>query len=292
MTRRTLASMAESAPPAVQQPRGPDATAPEPSGAVGAGGWQPWTVTVAVVGAFALALIGRAIASGAGGDGVSALAGGVLIVLAAAPIALALILANLHRRPTARDFALRRPPLVRAIGLLVAVWAGLTALTVLWVAALGLNGEEGQALTERLGTEGTVSVIVLVVVVTVVGPIGEEVLFRGYIFRALRNWRGMWPAAIASSVLFAAMHLGWVSLGLIVPIVVFGIAMCLLYHWTASLYPCIAVHAFGNAIPVTDALDWTWQAPLLIVGSALAALTLTRLVALCLGDRHQAAPEG
>ena len=242
--------------------------------------------------AFALALAGRGLVSTGTGDGVDVLAGTALIVLSAAPIALALILANLHERPTAGEFALRRPPLLRATGLLAAVWLGLTALTVLWVAALGLNGEEGQALTERLGTEGTVSVIVLVVVVTIVGPVGEEVLFRGYIFRALRNWRGVWPAAITSGVLFAAVHLGWVSLGLIVPIVVFGIAMCLLYHWTGSLYPCIAVHAFGNAIPLAGALDWTWQAPLLIAGSTLAALTLTRLLALGLGDTPRAAPEG
>lgn len=259
---------------------------------LGAAGWQPWTVAIAVVGAFALALTGRAIASTATRDGVNALVGVVLIVLNAAPIALALILANLHGRPTARDFALRRPPLVRAIGLLAAVWLGLTALTVFWVAALGLDGEEGQALTERLGTEGTLSVIVLVVVVTVVGPVGEEVLFRGYIFRALRNWRGVWPAAITTGVLFAATHLGWVSLALIVPIVVFGLAICLLYHWTGSLYPCIAVHAFGNAVPLAGALHWNWQAPLLIMGSTLAALTLTRLLALGLGDGHRAAPEG
>ncbi len=244
------------------------------------------------MGAFALALAGRAIVSTATGDDVNALLGVALIVVNAAPIALALILANLYGKPTARDFALRRPPLLRAIGLLVAVWLGLTTLTVLWVAALGLDGEEGQALTERLGTDGTLTVIVLVVVVTVVGPVGEEVLFRGYIFRALRNWRGVWPAAMTTGVLFAATHLGWVSLALIVPIVVFGIAMCLLFHWTGSLYPCIAVHAFGNAIPLAGALDWTWQAPLLIVGSTLAALTLTRLLALGLGDRHRAAPEG
>ena len=195
---RTLASMAESAPPDVGQPSGADATAPEWSPALGAAGWQPWTVGIAVLGAFALALAGRAIVSTATGDGVDALVGVALIVLNAAPIALALVLAHLHRRPTAGDFALCRPPLVRATGLLVAVWLGLTALTVLWGAALGLDGEEGQALTERPGTEGTLSVIVLVLVVTVVGPVGEEVLFRGYIFRALRNWRGVWPAAITT----------------------------------------------------------------------------------------------
>lgn len=283
--------MAESASPAVGQPSRADVEAPARLRALGADGWQPWTVAVAVVAAFALGLGGRGIVSSATGDGVGAVVGATLMVLNAAPIALALILANLHRRPTAGDFALRRPRLVRAIGLMGGVWLGLTALTILWVEALGLDGEEGQALTERLGTEQTLSVIVLVVVLTIVGPVGEEVLFRGYIFRALRNWRGVWPAAITTGVLFAAMHLGWVALALIVPIVVFGIAMCLLYHWTGSLYPCIAVHAFGNAIPLAGALDWTWQAPLLIAGSTLAALTLTRLLALGLGEDRRAAPE-
>ena len=43
----------------------------------------------------------------------------------------------------------------------------------------------------------TLNVVILVVVLTVLGPLGEEFLFRGYIFRALRNWRGVWPAACA-----------------------------------------------------------------------------------------------
>jgi membrane protease YdiL (CAAX protease family) len=90
------------------------------------------------------------------------------------------------------------------------------------------------------------------------------------------------------AVLFAAMHLGWVALALIV---LFGMAMCLLYHWTGSLYPCVAGHAFGNAIPLAGALEWTWQVPLLIAGSTLAALILTRLLAIGLGAGHRAALE-
>lgn len=281
--------VAESAP-TVGQPTDAEAAVAEPSPVLGAAGWQPRTVGIAVVGAFVLALAGRWIVSTATGDSVGALAGGGLIVLTGAPIALALILAALHGRPTASDLGLRRPALVRATGLAVAVWLGLTALSILWVTALGLDGEDGQALTERLGTEGTWSVIVLVVVVAVIAPLGEEVLFRGYIFRALLNWRGVWSAATTTGVLFAAMHLGWVSLALMVPIVVFGVGMCLLYHWTGSLYPCIGVHAFFNAIPLPGALDLTWQTSVLIVaGSTLAALTLARLLALGLSDAHRAA---
>lgn len=249
------------------------------------------------MGAFALALAGRWIVSTTTGDGVDALAGGALILLNAAPIALALILADMQGRAVASDFALRRPELVRATCLAAAIGLGLTALTVLWVAALSLDGEDGRALTERLGTEGTLSVIVLVVVVAVVGPVGEEVLFRGYIFRALLNWRGVWPAATTTGVLFAATHLGWVSLALMVPLVVSGIALCLLYHWTESLYPCIGLHAFLNAIPLASALDLRWQTSvLLVVGSTVAALTLARLLALGLGlglsDAHRAVREG
>ncbi len=231
----------------------------------------------------ALALAGRATVTENGAD---PLAGGALILLTVAPVALALLLANLHDTPTARDFGLQRPPLRRAITLAVAAWFSLTALTVLWIAVLGLDGNDGQALTQRLGADGTLTVLVLIIVLTILGPLGEEVLFRGYAFRALRNRLDVWPAAITTGVLFAAAHIGWVPLGLIAPVVVFGIGLCLLYHATASLYPGIAVHAFGNAIPLGAALDWSWQTPLLAAGSTLAALTLARLIALALGDRR------
>ncbi len=248
---------------------------------LGADAWRPWTVGLAFLGVLGLALAGRATVpeNGAGLPPGAAIA---LIVLSLAPIALALVLANMRGRPTAADFGLRRPPLGRAIALVLGVFIGLTAFTGLWISALGVDGEEGQALTERAGTEGTLTVIVLVVILTIAGPLQEELLFRGYVFRALGNRWSVWLAATAAGVLFAATHVGWVPIGLIVPVVVSGIVLCLLYHWTGSLYPGIALHAVGNSIPLAAALDWTWQTPALIVASTLAALTLARLLALAL----------
>jgi len=249
-----------------------------------AAAWKPWTAGVAFVAAVALALPGRAIVSG---DGAGALAGIAIAfaVLSAAPVGLALLLAHLHAPPAAADFGLRRPPLARAIALSIVVWIGLAALMVLWVGALGIDDEEPQALTERLGTDGALKALILIAVLTILGPLGEEFLFRGYIFRALLNWRGLWPAAIASGVLFAATHIGWLPSAVLVAVALFGIGLCLLYHWTGSLYPCIAVHAVNNSIPLGAALNWTWQTPLLIVGSTLATLTIARLLARQL-DRH------
>ncbi len=239
---------------------------------------------MAFLGVVGLTLAGRATATG---DGVGLPLGNAiaLIALNVAPIGLALLLANMHGRPTAADFGLRRPPLRRAIGLLLAVWIALTAMTALWVVALGLDDDEGP-LTERLGTDGTLTVLVLIVVLTIVGPLQEEFLFRGYIFRALRNWRGVWPAAITTGVLFAATHVGWLPIAVMIPVVLFGVGLCLLYYWTGSLYPCIAVHALNNSISLGAALDWTWQTPVLMVCSTLAALAIARLIALRLGDRH------
>ena len=92
--------------------------------------------------------------------------------------------------------------------------------------------------------------------------------------------------AITAGVLFAATHIGWLPLASAVPATVFGIAMCLLYHWTGALYPCIAVHTINNSIALGGVLHWTWQAPLLIVGSTLAALAICWLIARRLDDEH------
>jgi membrane protease YdiL (CAAX protease family) len=72
-----------------------------------------------------------------------------------------------------------------------------------------------------------------------------------------------------------------------VPIVLFGIGLCLLYQWTESLYPGIALHALNNSIPLAAALHWTWQTPVLMVRSTLAALAIARLSALRLGGLHR-----
>ncbi|MCA1697480.1 MAG: CPBP family intramembrane metalloprotease, partial [Actinobacteria bacterium] len=209
-----------------------------------------------------------------------------LILLNVATVGVALLLANRYGKPSAADFGLRRPRLGRAVGLLLAVGIGFTVASVLWVSALGLDAEEAQALTDRLGTDRTLTIVILIVVLTILAPLQEEFLFRGYIFRALRNRQRVWPAATTTGVLFAATHIGWIPIAFMVPIVLSGIGLSLLYHWTESLYPGIALHALNNSIPLAAALHWTWQTPLLMVGSTLAALAIARLIALRLGDRQ------
>jgi uncharacterized protein len=58
---------------------------------------------------------------------------------------------------------------------------------------------------------------------------------------------------------------------LIVPLAVLGIVLCLLYLYTGSLLPCMALHSLNNAIAFGVSLKWPLAATLALV---IAAPTL------------------
>ncbi len=79
----------------------------------------------------------------------------------------------------------------------------------------------------------------------VVAPIGEEVCFRGFLYNSLKRWSGIWPAALASGILFGAIHS---SLAQMLPLTLFGIVQCFAYEKVRSLWLPIAVHALFNTV--------------------------------------------
>ena len=107
-------------------------------------------------------------------------------------------------------------------------------------------------------------------------PICEEILFRGYIFTALRNWRGTLPAAILTGLLFGAVHAGSAPVLDLVPLAALGFGLCILYRCSGSLYPCIIAHSLNNSIAFSSLEGWGWQAPVLMVAAVLAILGLLR----------------
>ena len=91
----------------------------------------------------------------------------------------------------------------------------------------------------------------LALTIVVVGPLEEEVLFRGVILPRLTPWLGATWAIVATSVLFAVMHEGFgrVPIGLR-PAGVFVIALA--FGWarlrTGGLAAPIAMHVITNAL--------------------------------------------
>lgn len=81
----------------------------------------------------------------------------------------------------------------------------------------------------------------------VLAPLGEEILFRGFLLRRWAMKWGMRPAIIASSVVFGLLHPDPLGAAL------FGAAMCLLYLHTRTLWVPILAHALYNGV------IWAWD---------------------------------
>jgi uncharacterized protein len=178
--------------------------------------------------------------------------------------------------PLARaQFGLRRGgSLRRSLALAVGAAVVFVGTSQAWFWAVNNNGSEKGLVKDLGGAGGTLEILGACLVVAVVAPICEELLFRGFIFRALRNWRGPWPAALITGLLFAAVHgLSAPAVDLL-PLAVLGILLCLVYEWSGSLYPCIALHVLNNAIAFGT--DENWQ--LRIVELAVASLAIVALV--------------
>ena len=184
----------------------------------------------------------------------------------------AVLFARLNGPATPRDFGLRGTAFWRAVGLIVAVYVGLVVTAWLWWSLVGTPGDE--ELLDSLGVDRSTLLLVLgAIAVCVFAPLGEELLFRGFMFPAMRNRLGVAGGAVVTGVLFGLLHAFSSPAEALVPLAVFGALLCLLYQYTGSLYPCIALHAINNSIALGQGKDWDWQiAPL-----AVAA------VAVCLG---------
>jgi membrane protease YdiL (CAAX protease family) len=78
-------------------------------------------------------------------------------------------------------------------------------------------------------------------------PLCEEIVFRGYLYPVLKRFTGMWPAAIASSLVFACAH---GNLTAALPLFIFGGLLVLLYEKTGSLWTPIAAHFCFNGATV------------------------------------------
>jgi membrane protease YdiL (CAAX protease family) len=185
------------------------------------------------------------------------------------------------RKVDAAMFGLRPTRLGRAVWLVVVTLVSFLIFSVLWTSAFHASREK---LLEQLGANETTALLVLSAALTcVIAPFAEEFLFRGFIFTALRNWRGVLPAALITGVLFGAVHVGSAPVVDLVPLAALGFGLCLLYRATGSLYPCIAAHCVNNTIAFGSLEEWgLWQVAVLMA-SALAVLAIAAVVLTQLG---------
>ncbi len=86
----------------------------------------------------------------------------------------------------------------------------------------------------------------------VIAPIVEEIIFRGLLYRMLRERWGVWVSVLVSAAFFSLVHHGL----LISPQLLGGIVFALAYEWSRSLWVAIALHMGANAaVYILSVLD-------------------------------------
>jgi len=78
-----------------------------------------------------------------------------------------------------------------------------------------------------------------------IAPMAEELYFRGYVFRSYLLTRGRLVAYLATSILFAVLHL---NLPALLPILVLSLVFCWAYERTGSIVPSMVGHALNNTV--------------------------------------------
>jgi membrane protease YdiL (CAAX protease family) len=194
-------------------------------------------------------------------NSLSALAIDVPVVLASVGIAATVA------RPRLWQFGLRATPFGRALGYTLGALVAFYGFALVYGSII--KEKNPQTIVEDLGADqSTVLLVVGALVVIIVAPICEELFFRAFLFRVLRLRMPLVPAAIAGGLIFGAAHL---SLIILPVLAVLGVALCVVYEKTGSLFPCIAIHVVNNTIAYGSTTDDGWATAGAVGGAMLIA---------------------
>jgi membrane protease YdiL (CAAX protease family) len=237
-----------------------------------------WSVSAIAALDFFLALVLVSAGQPAGLDLVSR-----VLCEAAAFLTTLLLLTLVHERerPLRDVLALRRAPVsLLVLGVLVglALQGPVDLVADVIYARYPLPQDQIDLLHQLFDVKALHLQIALVLACGVVGPVVEEMLFRGGIFRGLRRLHGAGTTVLGIAVFFALAHREPRNF---LPDLMGGLAMGYVRSVSGSLWPAILVHAAFNATsailalvagPETDVLT-TWQN----VGAAVLCAILLAL---------------
>lgn len=215
--------------------------------------WRRWLVysPLARIGIFVLVFLGLALPvktlmlhAGWGSTSPSNIDGLTLLVVFAQtiPALLAyLFLVRVVERRRPAELAWRNLVSRSIAGMALGAGIFSTVIGVLWLAG-------------SYHVDGSTSFLKLLALFVMVGPsaaIGEEIMFRGVLFRISEEGLGTWIALLISALAFGAVHLGnpnaTLRSGLAI-VIEAGLLLALAYHVTRSLWFCMGLHGAWNVM--------------------------------------------
>ncbi len=133
-------------------------------------------------------------------------------------------------------------------------WLGVTGLLLLLLTVFGVTDVGTQDVLDQART-GRTAAVLSVLVVGGVGPLAEEVIFRGVVFQSVRRRLGLVPGMVVSSALWTGVHAElYGDPVLLLGLFAFGLWLAWSMHRSGSLLVPLVAHSAFNVVQIAIAL--------------------------------------
>ncbi len=148
-----------------------------------------------------------------------------------------------------RSFSIRKMIVTSFVSILILLYANV-AFNMLTNFFLGNQQSENQSAINSIAYE---NVYLLAFITCVLGPVMEELIFRGVLFRCLRERKSFVFSCLISSFFFGLIHVlsaildaNYADLWFLILYMGLGCIFCYMYESNRSIYPCIFAHMVYN----------------------------------------------
>lgn len=142
-------------------------------------------------------------------------------------------------------------PSIKSILGAISLWAGvfiaINLVSTLLIFLFPQNQEVAEGLNDLLIMKD--HFIINLLIVAVAPAIGEEILFRGFIFSSFKGEKSYRRAIIVSGVLFGLMHMDFIR---IIPTTCLGIAIAYAVYKSGSIFVGMLIHFLNNGLAVAS----------------------------------------
>ncbi|MBU1121584.1 MAG: CPBP family intramembrane metalloprotease [Candidatus Omnitrophica bacterium] len=135
------------------------------------------------------------------------------------------------------------PTLLQVYTVMLPLIIGAGLINYFLLEKFGINPSLNPAIEILLLLKSKFSVLLIISQVIVVGPIAEELFFRGFIYKLLRTRYSFAPSAILVSIIFALIH-GTPQDTL--PLFIISMILCYVYEKTQNILSPIILHSIHN----------------------------------------------
>lgn len=145
-----------------------------------------------------------------------------------------------------------------AFGAVAVVALILAANLVSWLIGRGLVTQFQSDIYRSAGAAGPLPLLLLWIAVVVLTPVGEETLFRGFLFRGwLKEPRDVWPVIVVTALVWALVHVqyDWYVTG---QVFAFGLLLGWIRWATGSTLLTVVLHGLINAEGMVETVVQSW----------------------------------